>query len=153
MSVKRILFVCMGNICRSPSAEAVMVKMAEDRGMDLEIDSAGTIGFHAGEPADARMKRHAIQRGYDLRSISRPVVAEDYEYYDMIIGMDDPNISDLESRAPSQGALAKISKMTDYCTDFDYDLVPDPYYGGSAGFELVLDLLEDACAGLLEKLS
>lgn len=151
--IRKILFVCLGNICRSPSAEAVMKKMAADRGVELFIDSAGTIAAHAGESADARMQTHAVKRGYDLTSISRQVVAEDFEDFDMIIGMDASNLSDLADRASSPSELGKISNMTDYCTRFDYKSVPDPYYGGSAGFELVLDLLEDACDGLLKKIS
>lgn len=148
--IKKILFVCMGNICRSPSAEAVMRKMAAERGLDLQIDSAGTIAYHAGESADSRMKRHAIQRNYYLTSVSRPIVDRDFVDFDMIIGMDDANIADLKLMVSSDAYLNKISKMTDYCNQFVEDFVPDPYYGGSDGFELVLDLLEDACSGLLD---
>jgi len=151
--IKKILFVCLGNICRSPSAEAVMKKVTADRGVDLFIDSAGMIAAHAGEPADARMQTHAVKRGYHLTSISRPVVAEDFDSFDMIIGMDDSNISDLMAKASSREAEAKISKMTDYCVRFNHNSVPDPYYGGSDGFELVLDLLEDACEGLIRHIS
>ena len=147
---KKILFVCMGNICRSPSAEAVLRKMAQDRGLDLEVDSAGTIAYHAGEPADARMQRHALKRGYHLTSISRPIVASDFDTFDMIIAMDDANMAELEALAPSEAARQKLSLMTTYCTRFTHTSVPDPYYGGSEGFELVLDLIEDACDGLLE---
>ena len=148
--IKKILFVCMGNICRSPSAEAVMKKMLADRGLDLQIDSAGTIAYHAGDPADSRMKKHAVRRHYDLTSVSRVVSDCDFVDFDMIIGMDDANIADLKARVSFDADLHKISKMTDYCSRFDNDSVPDPYYGGSDGFELVLDLLEDACEGLLD---
>lgn len=151
--IKSVLFVCLGNICRSPSAEAVMKAMAKDRGVELHIDSAGIIAHHAGEPADSRMKTHAIKRGYNLTSISRPVVSSDFEEFDCIIGMDATNIHDLEDRAKTYANMEKISLMTDYCTRFDNQSVPDPYYGGEAGFELVLDLLEDACDGLLSKLA
>lgn len=151
--IKRVLFVCLGNICRSPSAEAVMKKMLADRKLDLKIDSAGMIAFHAGDPADSRMKRHAVLRHYDLTSISRPFLDSDFVDFDLIIGMDDANVSDLKARASSEADLSKISKMTDYCSRFDNDEVPDPYYGGSDGFELVLDLLEDACTGLLDQIS
>lgn len=152
-SKHKILFVCLGNICRSPSAEAVMKAMLEKRGLShlFEIDSAGTMAYHAGENADARMQTHAIQRGYRLTSISRgiePMV--DFDYFDRIIGMDDANIRDLKSMAGNSLALDKISRMTDYCSRFEHCSVPDPYYGGSAGFELVLDLLEDACDGLID---
>ncbi|MDR2968146.1 MAG: low molecular weight phosphotyrosine protein phosphatase [Tannerellaceae bacterium] len=147
----RILFVCMGNICRSPSAEAVMKKLVKDRGLEnrMEIDSAGTIGHHAGEMADARMRTHAERRGITLDSISRPVVEEDFYRFDLIIGMDDYNISELKRKAPDWDSVRKIHKMTDFSIHKTYDHVPDPYYGGAAGFELVLDLLEDACRGLL----
>ena len=148
MFIKRILFVCMGNICRSPSAEAVMKKMAESRDVELVVDSAGTIAYHAGEAADVRMQRHAVQRGYDLASISRQVVAVDFESFDLIVAMDDDNLSYLLDRAGDHAF--KVVRMTDFLQHFDYDCVPDPYYGGSEGFDLVLDILEDACAGLLD---
>ena len=150
--IKKVLLVCLGNICRSPSAEAVLRKMIVDRGLELVVDSAGTIGHHAGESADARMMAHAIRRQYDLTSISRPVVESDFYDFDMLIGMDDANVRDLKTMAPSEQTGQKISKMTDYCQCFENDSVPDPYYGGSEGFELVLDLLEDACEGLLDRI-
>lgn len=150
----RLLFVCMGNICRSPSAEAVMKKIVEDAGLEnrIEIDSAGTIGFHAGQPADSRMRSHAFQRGYKLESISRPVEADDFERFDYIIGMDDHNISELKRKAITLKDVRKIHKMTDFSQKKTYNHIPDPYYGGASGFELVLDLLEDACQGLLQHL-
>ncbi|MCL3779318.1 low molecular weight phosphotyrosine protein phosphatase [Prolixibacteraceae bacterium JC049] len=154
MSKQRILFVCLGNICRSPSAEAVFTGLVKQAGLlnQIEIDSAGTSGFHAGEPADRRMQSHAIKRGYNLTSLSRPVDrVNDFDDFDMIIGMDDSNMDNLNQMAPTLEATQKLYKMTDFCTRFDYDHVPDPYYGGSEGFELVLDLLEDACEGLLEE--
>ncbi len=155
MTPKKILFVCLGNICRSPSAEAVMNAKLEEKGLDDKyiVDSAGITGFHAGELADARMQQHAFQRGYRLTSISRPVnPAEDFKVFDYIIGMDHQNMKDLTALTSSENDLRKLSKMTDYCSAFDYDSVPDPYYGGAAGFELVLDLLEDACEGLINKI-
>lgn len=155
MEKNKILFVCLGNICRSPSAEAVMKAIIEKNGSDhfFEIDSAGVIGAHAGEPADARMKKHARKRGYQLTSISRPVVpSADFDYYDLIVGMDDQNIRDLRAMAPDETARGKIVKMTDFSSTLGYREVPDPYYGGDAGFELVLDLLEDACQGLYHHL-
>ena len=152
MDKHKILFVCLGNICRSPSAEAVMKALVEKRGLasQFEIDSAGTIGYHAGASADARMMRHAARRGYRLTSISRPVNPSfDFKHFDMIIGMDNQNLHDLKAMTSNEVYLQKISKMTDYGDSTSHDGVPDPYYGGDAGFELVLDILEDACEGLL----
>jgi protein-tyrosine phosphatase len=150
---KRILFVCSGNICRSPSAEAVFKAKIENEGLYtlFDIDSAGTGAWHAGEPADSRMKRHAKKRGYNLTSIARQFKPEkDFTRFDLIIAMDDENVADLKRVARNEKDLEKIRKMTDYSITFNYNLVPDPYYGGDDGFELVLDLLEDASEGLLE---
>ena len=152
MIKSHLLFVCLGNICRSPSAEAVMNGMLIKRGRDQQVfcDSAGIIGFHTGEPADVRMQKHALKRGYALTSLSRKVNARtDFDRFDMIIGMDDQNIKDLNGLARSDDDRKKIFRMTDFCTRFKHSHVPDPYYGGSEGFELVLDLLEDACGGLI----
>jgi protein-tyrosine phosphatase len=151
MERQRILFVCLGNICRSPSAEAVMKDIIAKTATShlFEIDSAGIISAHEGEPADARMKKHARKRGYNLSSISRPVVPSvDFDYFDFIVAMDDQNVRDLTTMAPDVAGRQKIVKMTDYARSKTYNEVPDPYYGGDAGFELVLDLLEDACLGL-----
>lgn len=156
MEKKRILFVCLGNICRSPSAEAVFTGIVKTRGLAnrFEIDSAGTTAYHAGEPADKRMRTHAVKRGYNLTSISRKFNPDrDFDNFDLIIGMDDENIHALKSKARNGADLQKIYKMTDFRKEWDYDEIPDPYYGGEEGFELVLDLLEDSCVGLLEKLS
>ena len=153
MDKTKVLFVCLGNICRSPSAEAVMKALVEKKGLadKFEIDSAGTAGYHSGEPADQRMQRHAVNRNYNLTSISRKVNARvDFDYFDYIVAMDDQNVEDLEMMAQNDVQRAKISKMTDYCRTYTHTSVPDPYYGGAAGFELVLDLLEDACEGLIE---
>jgi len=153
MEKTKILFVCLGNICRSPSAEAVMKDLVAKEGVSeqFEIDSAGITGYHAGDAADQRMQRHALQRNITLTSISRPVKPQhDFDYFDYIIGMDDQNMEDLEQLAPNEQGRLKLSKMTDYCHHHSNTSVPDPYYGEAAGFELVLDLLEDACSGLLE---
>lgn len=155
MEKKKILFVCLGNICRSPSAEAVFIGIVENRALTnyFEIDSAGTHAYHAGEPADKRMRSHAKKRGYSLSSISRkfnPTI--DFDYFDMIVGMDNENIQVLKRMTRNQSDLDKIYKMTDFRKAWDYDEIPDPFYGGEEGFELVLDLLEDSCKGLLEKL-
>jgi len=154
MDKTKILFVCMGNICRSPSAEAVFTGIVKKEGLSgkFEIDSAGTIGYHAGERADRRMQSHAIKRGYNLTSISRQFNPNtDFDHFDLIIGMDDQNMHNLRNMARNGADLDKLHKMTDFSNEWNYDEVPDPYYGGDEGFELVLDLLEDACEGLLEE--
>lgn len=151
----RLLFVCLGNICRSPTAEAVMNALIEQRGLadSIRCDSAGTSGWHAGEMADARMRRHASKRGYALTSRSRQVRLADFEDFDYVLAMDDENLSDLQKMEPSGRFHHKIHKMTEYCREHQASQVPDPYYGGDAGFERVLDLLEDACGGLLGEIS
>lgn len=156
MDKTKILFVCMGNICRSPSAEAVFAGLVKSRGLGTKfhIDSAGTTAYHVGEKADRRMQSHAIKRGFKLTSISRHFNPEtDFDYFDLIIGMDDDNMHNLKRSARNTADLDKLSKMTDYRKEMKYTEVPDPYYGGEAGFELVLDILEDACEGLLEQVA
>ena len=151
--MKKILFVCLGNICRSPGAEAIMKAWIKKEGKEKEflIDSAGLYSGHAGALPDERMRRHASRRGYVLDSRARTFYpTADFAEFDMIIGMDDQNIRDLQRMATSEEEKNKIFKMTDFCQRFSYrDSVPDPYYGGDSGFELVLDLLEDAVEGLL----
>ncbi|MBR2154853.1 MAG: low molecular weight phosphotyrosine protein phosphatase [Bacteroidaceae bacterium] len=149
-----ILFVCLGNICRSPMAEAIMQKRVEEAGVRnlFHIDSAGLISYHEGEGADPRMKSHAFRHGYRLTHISRPVRPSDFDDFDLIIGMDDSNYDKLRRLAPTLEAEAKVQRMTDYCTQHVIDHVPDPYYGGAQGFENVIEILEDACAGLLTSL-
>lgn len=150
----RTLFVCLGNICRSPTAEAVFQSFVErDALLDRFLcDSAGILSYHQGARADSRMRRHATARGYKLASISRPVTAEDFETFDLLIGMDHQNVVDLQSRAPTAEAKGKIRLMLDYAPSLGIKEVPDPYYGGAQGFEEVIDLLEVACANLLESL-
>jgi protein-tyrosine phosphatase len=144
----------MGNICRSPSAEAVFRHRVEQAGLRnrFRIDSAGTIGFHTGNRADRRMRQAASGRGYSLDSIARQVEPRDFEEFDHIIAMDLANLSDLRNLQRRSPGKAELSLMGDYCREHDAREVPDPYYGGEAGFERVLDLLEDACEGLLEHL-
>ncbi len=150
----KILFVCLGNICRSPSAEAVFKHFIEDTNSQSKIscDSAGTYGGHAGHKADSRMQKHAVLRGYNLTSISRQFIQSDFETFDLIIGMDDSNIRDIKRLDTENIYGDKIVKMTDYSRRSNYTEVPDPYYGGSQGFELVLDILEDSCESLIEML-
>lgn len=150
----KILFVCLGNICRSPAAEEIMRKLVEDAGLEdsFVLDSAGLIDYHEGEPADGRMRAHAARRGYRITHLSRPIKYDDFFDFDVIVGMDDRNISKLRAMAPGLEEEQKVVRMTDYCRLKVVDHVPDPYYGGASGFENVLDILEDACAGLLDAL-
>lgn len=149
----KILFVCLGNICRSPAAQGIMQQLVTDATLDqyYTLDSAGTYAGHAGELPDKRMRIHAARRGYELTHRSRPVKTYDFDKFDIIVAMDDSNYYNLKNLAPSPEAESKIVRMTDYCRRHPYyDAVPDPYYEGASGFELVLDLLEDACQGLLD---
>ena len=155
MEKKRILFVCLGNICRSSSAQTIMQARVDELGLsdNYYIDSAGLISYHQGEPADSRMRAHAARRGYNITHLSRPVTYNDFFDFDMIIGMDDSNISRLKELAPGLDELAKIHRMTDFCVNKMVDHVSDPYYGGASGFENVLDILEDAVEGLIRLIS
>lgn len=149
----RILFVCLGNICRSPAAEGVMRSMAAKAGRvaDYELDSCGFYGGHAGDLPDRRMREAAWQRGYRLEHRSRVIRPSDFDNFDLIFGMDARNVADLHRTAPTVEAERKILPMAALATHHpDFDYVPDPYYEGAEGFQLVLDLLEDACANLLE---
>lgn len=149
-----ILFVCMGNICRSPTAEGVFRKLAADAGLDgkLLIDSAGTHAYHTNEPADRRAREAATRRGYSLDGIrARRVSEEDFDYFDLILAMDEDNLRILEDRAPARSRAA-LKLFLSYAGS-DATEVPDPYYGGAVGFERVLDLIEDASQGLLRELT
>lgn len=150
-----VLFVCLGNICRSPAAEGVFRAIVGRRGeaSRFEIDSAGTGGYHVGDLPDRRMRVHALRRGYDLTHVCRQVETEDFDRFDLIIGMDASNLSNLRRMAPSVEAARKIRSMAEFFSPgARYDHVPDPYYEGAEGFELVLDLLEDACQNLYAEL-
>lgn len=149
--MKKILFVCLGNICRSSTAEGIMLHLLEDKNLldKFTIDSAGILGIHEGDLPDARMRKHAAKRGYNLVHRSRPVDVEDFYNFDIIIGMDDQNIANLKEIAPSPEEEKKIKRMTDFMVNMKATHIPDPYYGGAEGFELVMDLLEDATEGLL----
>jgi protein-tyrosine phosphatase len=151
--MKSVLFVCLGNICRSPGAEAIFRKMITSEGLsdDIQCDSAGIIGAHAGEPADSRMINHGSLRGLKIESISRKFDPRaDFDRFDYIIAMDETNETDLHRMSRNAADSEKIFRMTDFSTSQKYSEIPDPYYGGNAGFELVLDLLEDACENFLE---
>ena len=154
MDKKKILFVCLGNICRSPAAEGIMQAILKEKGLQnsFELDSAGLYGGHAGELPDKRMRIHASRRGYNLTHRSRQVKTSDFEDFDLIIAMDDSNYSRLRSMAPTLAGEEKVVKMIDYVKGFpQYFSVPDPYYEGAEGFEIVLDLLEDGCRHLLDE--
>lgn len=154
-STTSILFICLGNICRSCTAQTIMQSLVDEAGLTsvFEIDSAGIIDYHEGERADSRMRRHARERGYDITHLSRPIRQADFAHFDLIIGMDEANIEALHRLAPDEASKAKIHYMTEFCVNTSADVVPDPYYGGESGFELVLDTLEDTCQGLLAALT
>ena len=153
--MKRILFVCLGNICRSSAADEIMrVKVAEaGLAEEFEIDSAGTYGGHAGDLPDPRMRAAGARRGYRFVHRSRKVRSEDFEKFDLLLAMDDSVYESLARLAPTVEALQKLERMADYIpSHFGYTYVPDPYYEGAEGFELVLDMLEEGCDVLLKKL-
>lgn len=151
----KILFVCMGNICRSPAAEGVFKNLIHSEGLEntIQVDSCGTIGYHSGELPDARMRQHALQRGYDLISRARQFNPQkDFDEFDYIITMDDENYTDILRWDKKHIYTDKIYKMASFSSDKSITDVPDPYYGGSDGFENVLNILEDCTKNLLEKI-
>ncbi|MGI9291590.1 MAG: low molecular weight protein-tyrosine-phosphatase, partial [Gammaproteobacteria bacterium] len=146
-----LLFVCMGNICRSPTAHGVMRHLLEEQQLtdSIRIDSAGTHAYHTNEPPDRRAQAAALNRGIDISDLrARIVELNDYQDYDLIVAMDYENLALLERMSPPD-SRAKLVLMLDYASDWDSDEVPDPYYGGNQGFETVLDMLQDASKGLL----
>lgn len=153
--MKRVLFVCLGNICRSPAAEGVLSHLLKQEGLDqqVHVDSAGTGAYHVGEPADGRMRHHASERGYHLTSIARQFQpTTDFEGFDYIVAMDNSNYQDLLDSDTEELFKNKVHKMVDFCTVHNVPGVPDPYYQGADGFELVLDIVEDGCQGLISQL-
>ena len=152
LNPKSILFVCLGNICRSPTGEGVMKHLVDQADLtdEVKVDSAGTIGHHAGRPADHRMQQSAESRGYDLQSRSRKIVERDLEEFDLVIAMDRENLSDIQAMVAQPKASVKL--LSSYLGDDWPSDVPDPYYGGAEGFEYVLDMIEAACPKILEEL-
>ncbi|MEB3331496.1 MAG: low molecular weight protein-tyrosine-phosphatase [Synechococcaceae cyanobacterium] len=150
----RVLFVCLGNICRSPAAEGVFLHLLEQERLleAFAVDSAGTGGWHVGQAADARMRGAAARRGIAIPSRARQLEAEDLHRFDHILTMDADNLRAVQQLARSHGTSARISPLVSHCRRLADREVPDPYYGGPDGFERVLDLLEDACRGLLDDL-
>ena len=151
----RILFVCMGNICRSPTAHAVFRKMVQEEGLTerIWIDSAGTHAYHIGEPPDSRSQQTALRRGIDMGDLrARKVQRGDFSDYHYILAMDQDNLSNLRTLAAQSTAAARVELFLDYADDWSEQEVPDPYYGGAQGFERVFDMVEAASRGLLDAL-
>lgn len=150
----KVLFVCLGNICRSPTAEAVFRQLAarEDAGLAVEADSAGTHGYHAGEPPDPRAIEAALRRGIDMRDLrARVVQVADFERFDLVLAMDEQNYRRLHRLAPAEHRH-RLRLFLEFAPQLGLRDVPDPYYGGANGFEQVLDLVEEASRGLLAAL-
>ncbi|HHG3243114.1 TPA: low molecular weight protein-tyrosine-phosphatase [Vibrio parahaemolyticus] len=149
--MKRILVVCMGNICRSPTGEAVLRAKAEELGVEVDIDSAGTIGYHTGNTPDSRAMAAGKQRGYSFKGMrARQVSVQDFEDFDLVLAADKANLADLLDICPAEHRH-KVSLFLSH-SNSSYDEIPDPYYGGDDGFELVLDLIEEASVAVLQKL-
>jgi len=149
----RVLFVCLGNICRSPTAEGVMRHLVAEAGLAhaVEVHSAGTHAYHVGEGADPRSTRHARRRGYDLSTHrARRVKAADFDEYDYVLAMDDENLRNLLAMAGGREHRAHLGRLLDLAPAVRFDEVPDPYSRGDEGFELVLDMVESACEALLD---
>jgi protein-tyrosine phosphatase len=146
-----VLFVCLGNICRSPSAEAVFKKKAEDNDLSIKIDSAGTAGYHNGAAPDKRSQAVGLERGYSFKGLKcRKVVEQDFEKFDYILGMDNQNIANLLEACPEE-FQHKVTLLLSFSVSEEQE-VPDPYYSGKRGFEYVLDLIEQGADGFIEHL-
>ncbi|MBI4780877.1 MAG: low molecular weight phosphotyrosine protein phosphatase [Oscillatoriophycideae cyanobacterium NC_groundwater_1537_Pr4_S-0.65um_50_18] len=148
----KLLFVCLGNICRSPSAENIMNHLIQQRGLQKQIicDSAGTSSYHIGSPPDRRMSAAAAQRGILLKGQARQFEPHDFEAFDLILAMDQDNRNNMLRLDREQRYASKVKLMCEFCRTHSDREVPDPYYGGEAGFNYVIDLLTDACEGLLD---
>lgn len=155
MDKTKILFVCLGNICRSPAAQGILQAIVDEKGLadQFYIDSAGTGNYHIGDLPDHRMRIHARRRGLELTHRCRQVRVSDFDEFDIIVAMDDYNLRDLRRLAPSPEAEAKVVPMGKYLTNTVFDYIPDPYYDGAEGFERVLDLLQEGCNVMLTELT
>lgn len=153
MKPHSVLFVCLGNICRSPTAEGVLKHLVSENGLEdqIEVHSAGTIGYHEGRPADKRMREAASKRGYELESLSRKIESIDLERFSLVIAMDRENLRDIQALDDQPVAVVRL--LSSYLDDQWPQDVPDPYYGGPQGFEDVLDMLEAACPAILNELT
>jgi len=154
MKTSALLFVCLGNICRSPAAEEIMRQVLKRHNADhrVSVDSAGIGSWHVGQLPDPRMRRHGLRNGYDFSSRARQVTRQDFQRFDLIFAMDEDNFEALSDLAPS-GMAKKIRRVSRYLTNHPgQTTIPDPYYGGDAGFQLVIDLLEDACENIYKAL-
>ena len=151
----KVCFVCLGNICRSPTAEGIFRAMVTSAGRDDEfsIDSAGTSGWHVGASPDERSSIAAARRGYSIEGASRQFIVDDFDRFDHVIAMDHENVADLRRIARNDADRSKISLLRSFDDDASGEEVPDPYYGGGDGFERVLDVCEDGCSGLLRALT
>jgi protein-tyrosine phosphatase len=149
---KKLLFVCLGNICRSPSAENIMNHLIEQKGLQSQFvcDSAGTAGYHIGKPPDRRMTAAAQRRGIVLVGQARQFTPIDFEKFDLILAMDQENYEDILDLDPGKKYAHKVKMMCEFCQEYPDKEVPDPYYGGADGFDYVINLLLDACDGLLQ---
>ncbi len=150
----RVLFVCLGNICRSPAAEIIFRKMVDDAGksVEFEIDSAGTMGHHAGAAPDPRMCEALSKKNYSISGHARQIEAQDLEKFDLIVTMDESNLNEVRNLDQKGRFHSKIRPLVSFCRNHSDLRVPDPYYGGQRGFDHVIHLLEDGCMGILEEL-
>lgn len=150
----KLLFICMGNICRSPAAEGVMLHQLKEAGLSdqVSVDSAGTLNYHAGNLPDPRMRQAATQRGLNLTHRARQITPEDLQKFDLILVMDQENRHEVMHLSGAKERATKIQLFCQFCTEHSEKEVPDPYYGGAQGFDLVLDLLEDGCAEIIRRL-
>ncbi|MCC5808273.1 MAG: low molecular weight phosphotyrosine protein phosphatase [Opitutales bacterium] len=150
----RVLFVCMGNICRSPAAECVFRKRLKNEGLDARVDcdSAGTIAYHSGEPPDARMSDELTRRGIPVSGRARGVSPDDLATFDLVLAMDRENLAHLRRLAGGDAPAENVRLFCEFCRENNAEEVPDPYYGGRSGFSEVADLIEDGCDGLIDEI-